>query len=101
MVHSGVLLESVRLVIHESLLGPSERVRSRNIIFAFDGCFSSSKLLSEDSTTWPSIFTGGVFFSFEFEQPSLSVKLATGQLQLVDASIVGCQTKIDITLGTT
>jgi hypothetical protein len=38
---------------------------------------------------------------FEFEQPSLSVKLATGQLQLVDASIVGCQTKIDITLGTT
>lgn len=37
---------------------------------------------------------------FEFEQPSLSVKLATGQLQLVDASIVGCQAKIDITLGT-
>ena len=34
---------------------------------------------------------------FEFEQPSLSVKLATGQLQLVDASIVQCQTEIDIT----
>ena len=36
---------------------------------------------------------------FEFEQPSLSVDLATGQLQLVDVSIIGCQTKIDIILG--
>jgi hypothetical protein len=35
-----------------------------------------------------------------FKQPSLSVKLATGQLQLVDASIIGCQTKIDIIPGT-